>query len=184
MRKILAFVMAAAVSSCSVQRAVGVPDSELSLSGISIGDTEQAVISRLGPPEGRVETGEGIELRYPGFVATVGWLEQQASGVPRRVYELSGTGHSACTPAGLCPGMPIAAANARYGEASQIHREAGGTLEYYGAKSSCWLQLLAPTGTVQVIRVACEPCGLTIHSSRSRFAARLNSGVRPLGQKR
>jgi len=157
MRKILALGLAAALCSCTTQRVLRVPDSELSLDGISIGDTEQTVISRLGPPDGRVETGEGTELRYADLVATVGWLEQQAPGVHRRVYELSGTGPSACTPAGLCPGMPMTAANARYGQALHAKRDTGNFLEYYGAKSSCWLQITAPAGTVQVIRVACEP---------------------------
>ena len=157
MRKILAFVLATAISSCSAHRALGVPDSELSLGGVSIGDTEQTVIARLGPPDGRVETGEGAELKYPNLVATIGWLEQKAPGVSRRVYELSGTGPSACTPRGLCPGMPLTAASARYGKALRTNRETGDFVEYYGAKSSCWLQITAPAGTVQAIRVACEP---------------------------
>jgi len=157
MRQIFALTLMVMASGCATQAASEVRDAELSLSGVSLGDTEQAVISRLGPPEQTVQTGEGIELKYPGLTVSTGWLEQEAPGLPRRVYELAGTGTKACTPAGVCPGMPISAAIAHYGQPLRTERETGTFLEYYSAESSCWLQLKAATGTVESIRVVCQP---------------------------
>src|SRR5690606_38663004 len=58
-----------------------VPSSELSVGGVVSGTTEASVLRLLGEPTQRVETGEGVELQYPGLVVTVGWLEQRAAGI-------------------------------------------------------------------------------------------------------
>ena len=131
--------------------------SELGISGVSSGATEASVVNRLGTPLRRVDTGEGTELHYPGLVVTVGWLEPQASGRQRRVFALHGTGAHACTPRGLCPGMPVSAAIRLYGPAEPTRRETGTFLEYQPAGTSCWLQVSAPAGDIESAAVACQP---------------------------
>ncbi len=134
-----------------------IPASELSISGVASGASEANVLRHLGQPLKRVDAGEGIELIYPELVVTIGWLEQQAPGVPRRVIALHGTGPSACTPSGLCPGMPTSEAVRLYGAAKQTKRSYGTFLEYQPQGLSCWLQVSAPRATVESVGVACQP---------------------------
>jgi len=134
-----------------------IPDSELGLGGISLGDTEAQVLSVLGPAQNRSETGEGTALEYPGLTVLIGWLEQQAPDKQRHVLHLISTGASACTPAGICPGTSVTKALATYGQPATAKRETGNFLEYYSRQSSCWLQLGTSDGTVRSISAVCQP---------------------------
>ncbi len=154
MKSILApaFLAAAAVASSGT-----LPLSELQVGGIASGAAEADVVRQLGEPIRRVETGEGTELHYPGLVVTEAWLEQQASGGDRRVVALLGTDPHACTPRGLCPGMPVEAANRLYGSPVVAQRETGDFLEYYPKAPGCWLQLSVASGIIKSVAVACQP---------------------------
>ena len=131
--------------------------SELSIGDVTSGDTESSVLAQLGPPAQRVETEEGIELHYAGLIVTVGWLEQTAPGRQRRVLALYGTGHNACTPRGVCPGMPVSAATRLYGNTATTERETGSFMEYQADGLSCWLRISASSGVVESVAVACQP---------------------------
>ena len=133
------------------------PPSELSIGGVVSGAAEASVIRLLGEPSRRVETGEGTELQYPGLVVTVGWLEQRAAGVQQRVLALRGTGPAACTPRGLCPGMPASEVSRLYGPSVPVQRETGTFVEYQPADVSCWLQVSASADTVEAVAVVCQP---------------------------
>lgn len=133
------------------------PPSELSIGGVVSGAAEASVIRLLGEPSRRVETGEGTELQYPGLVVTVGWLEQRAAGVQQRVLALRGTGPEACTPRGLCPGMPASEVSRLYGRSVPVQSETGTFVEYQPADVSCWLQVSAPADTVEAVAVVCQP---------------------------
>jgi hypothetical protein len=133
------------------------PASELSIGGVVSGATEASVLRILGEPLQRVETGEGTELKYSGLVVTVGWLERRAAGVQQRVLALRGTGPDACTPRGLCPGMPASQTSRLYEPSEPVQRESGSFIEYQPAGISCWLQVSALAGTVQTVTVACQP---------------------------
>jgi hypothetical protein len=137
--------------------ACGIPVSELSLGGIGTGDSEASVFEKLGVPAERVDTGEGIELRYPGLIVSVGWLEQAAPGVERRVFAMRADGRSICTPMGLCPGMEAAHAFKLYGPVEATARETGTFLEYQPVAAHCWLQIHAPESTIASLAVACQP---------------------------
>src|SRR5690606_22222086 len=130
-------------------RAGEVGRSELSIGGVSSGATEASVLRTLGEPLQRAETGEGTELQYPDLVVTVGWLEHKGVGVQQRVLALRGTGPSACTPRGLCPGMAASQVRRLYGHSDPVQRESGVFVEYHPADISCWLQVSAPAGTVE-----------------------------------
>ncbi len=156
MRKLLALLFLA-ICGCATGPIARVGDRDLSLGGVALGDTEQAVVARLGPPSHKVDTGEGTEFQYLGLSVLIGWLEQEAPGTFRRVLELNATGSETCTPAGICPGMTITAAKAHYGSPLLVAREGVTFLEYYSSESSCWLQLLAPTGTINSISAVCQP---------------------------
>ena len=130
---------------------------ELSIGGVVAGATEASVLRLLGEPSLRVETGEGTELQYPGLVVTVGWLGQRTKGGQQRVLALRGTGPEACTPRGLCPGMPASEVSRLYGPSVSVQREAGTFVEYQPPDVSCWLQVSAPADTVATVAVACQP---------------------------
>jgi hypothetical protein len=154
MRNILAlatFVLATSAIACDIQ------PSELSVGGIVSGATEASVTRLVGEPAERVETGEGIELRYSDLVATVAYLEQKASGVQRRVVALRGTGARACTPRGLCPGMPASEVTRIYGPSTPVSRETGTFFEFQPEGLACWLQVDATGGIVKSVAVACQP---------------------------
>jgi hypothetical protein len=154
MRKLFALV---ALAVATVASASTLPLSELQIGGIASGTSETNLTQQLGEPLQRVETGEGTEFRYPGLVITVGWLEQAAPGRERRVTALLGTGPRACTPRGLCPGMPVAAASRLYGPPQMAIRETGTFLEYYPDEPGCWLQVADDAGTIRSVAVACMP---------------------------
>ena len=154
MRNIIVLVAVLAVSEIHA----GVPNiSELSIGGIEIGATEARVRRSLGEPAGTFDTGEGLELYYPGLVVTVGWLESPGPEVPRRVTALTGTGFNACTPAGLCPGMPVAEVTRLYGPTEPVRRENGTFLEYQPKGANCWLQIRASADPIYKVAVACQP---------------------------
>ena len=154
MRNILAVVaLALAVTSIAGE----IPPSELSIGGVVSGATETDVMRHLGKPIKRVDTGEGIELRYPGLVVTVGWLEQKAPGAQRRVSAIHGTGPRACTPRGLCPGMPVSEVRRLYGPVTPVKRSYGSFLEYQPQDLACWLQVSAARAIVESVAVACQP---------------------------
>ena len=154
MRNILALAI---LILAQLARAGEVPSSELSIGGVVSGTTEASVVRLLGEPARRVATGEGTELQYPGLVVTVGWLEQKAAGVQQRVLALRGNAPNACTPRGLCPGMPVSEVSRLYGPSDPVKRDYGTFLEYQPASVNCWLQVSAPAGIVQSVAVACQP---------------------------
>ncbi len=137
--------------------ACGMPASELSLGGVASGDSEASVIEQRGAPSERIDTGEGTELRYPGLIATVGWMEPAAPGVERNVFAIRADGPSVCTPMGLCPGMEAAYAFKLYGPVEATVRETGTFFEYQPVGVHCWLQISAPEGTITSLAVACQP---------------------------
>jgi hypothetical protein len=155
MKSILAvvtFLAASAAGSAST-----VSDSELSLGGVALGDSEAQVLALLGPAPKRSETGEGTALEYADLTVLVGWLGQQAPDEQRQVIQLTATGSTGCTPAGLCPGSPMSQAVATYGQPIQAKRESGSFLEYYSHQSPCWLQVGTSGETVDSISAVCQP---------------------------
>jgi hypothetical protein len=141
--------------ACAADGAIS--DSELSLGGVALGETESNVLAMLGAPLEQSETGEGTALEYPGLTVFVGWLEQQAPGKERRVLQLSGTGSNACTPSGICPGMRVERVMAAYGQPVVAGRETGDFLEYYSHQSSCWLQVGTSEGSIRSVSAVCQP---------------------------
>ncbi|RYG97932.1 MAG: hypothetical protein EON58_08525 [Alphaproteobacteria bacterium] len=137
--------------------AAGIRASELSIGGVGSGATEASVVKRLGSPAKRLETGDGIELHYSDLVVTIGWIDPEAPGRQRRVVAIYGTGSKACTPKGLCPGMPSSEAARLYGHVEPTLRETGTFLEYQPAGANCWLKVSAPSGVVQSLAVAYQP---------------------------
>ena len=130
---------------------------ELGIGGVISGAPEASVLLLLGEPATLVDTGEGTELHYPGLVVTVGWLEQEGPEAQRRVTALLGTGPRACTPRGLCPGMPSSEVSRLYGPSAPVLRESGTFFEYQPDEVACWLQVSAPAATVESVAVACQP---------------------------
>ena len=139
-------------ASVTVPNASIVPDSELAIGHISLGDTESTVVRRLGPPTSIAETGDflSVQLNYTGLTI---WL-----GEGRRVGEILSTSPEHCTTGGICPGMDVSEVLARFGPAVMADREHGRFHEYFPESDSpCWLQVAASAGVVVSIRSECQP---------------------------
>jgi hypothetical protein len=129
-----------------------VPDSALSLAGVSLGDSEASVTGLLGQPVARQETGDllRVELRFRGLTV---WL-----GEDNRVAEIFSTSANYCTPQGICPGQPFAVTQARYGKPVVAVREDGTYMEYLPQSDfPCWLQIAVESATISSIRSECQP---------------------------
>ena len=128
-----------------------VRDQELSLGGVAIGDTEAAVLRKLGQPRRTTDTGDflNISMEYPGLTV---WL-----GEGRLVGEILSISKQHCTPARICPGTLFATAKAKYGSPLVADREDGTYMEYPSSQSSCWLQIAVNEGIVKSVRAECQP---------------------------
>ena len=129
-----------------------VPDSALSLGGISLDDGQSSVVARLGEPTRRNRTGDflNVQVAYPGLTI---WL-----GEGGRVGEILSTSSKYCTPQGACPGQPFAQVKALYGEPLVAIREDGQFMEYFPHSDfPCWLQISVKAGSVKSIRSECQP---------------------------
>jgi len=137
---------------CTAAAAFGqsVSAKELVIGGIAIGQHERAVVQRFGVPLSRRDSDEGSALIYPGLQVEVGAGDFG-------VYEVVSTDAKYCTPSNLCPGMSEVEVQRLYGRPVIAVRETGRFLEYQPTGSFCWLQISAPQGIVNSIRVACQP---------------------------
>ena len=128
----------------------GVSETELSLGGVAIGDSTEAVIARLGQPKRQVPAQDFIDLHYD-------YPHMRVSFNGGIVAGLHAGKAGACTPKGLCPGDRFDRMRALYGEPIVADRETGRYYEYVGGDAACWLQIPARGKRVTSIDVACQP---------------------------
>ena len=128
-----------------------VKDSELSLGGVAIGDTEASVLRRLGQPVRRIDASDVLDtqLEYEGLTV---WL-----GEGHRVGEVLSVSKRHGTPSGVCPGMSFAQARKKYGQPLAASREDGDFMEYTSSGTSCWLQFAVDEGRIASVRAECQP---------------------------
>ncbi len=150
--RFLCIAIFALASSCALAAEPSlISDQELSLGGISLGDTESDVISKLGNPNHIVDTGDflSIRLEYSGMTI---WL-----GEGRLVGEILSTAKLYCSPSGICPGTPFAVANTKYGPPLVADREDGTFMEYPSSESACWMQIAVANDVITSVRAECQP---------------------------
>lgn len=127
-----------------------VSDRELSLGGVAIGDSTEAVVSRLGQPKRKVPAQDFIDLHYE-------YPHMRVSFNGGIVAGLHADKPGACTPKGLCPGDRLNRMRVLYGAPIVSDRETGRFYEYIGGDAACWLQIRAKGKRVASIDVACQP---------------------------
>ena len=158
MNRALIFIVILLAGGNCLARAPGtISDKELSIGGVSLGQTERDALTTLGKPLRTIKDSEGTRLEYKGMTISVGWLQQAKAGVPRRVYELLSTSRLHCTPSGICPGASLAKVRARFGAPVVADRKDGTFMEYPSSQSSCWLQLAVIGGIIKSVRAVCQP---------------------------
>ncbi|WP_206754683.1 MULTISPECIES: hypothetical protein [Cyanophyceae] len=123
------------------------PEQELRLGGLSIGDEGKTVIREFGQPS-QVSSSFYSQLDYPSFIVLM------EGGT---VIGMTSTSDQYCTPAGVCPGMDFEQVRERYGEPIVSDREDGRFMEYYTANSSCWLKIAVDGELVESVSVVCQP---------------------------
>ena len=138
------------IPSLAFAREGTVPDREIALGGVAIGESPGAVVALLGQPRRKVEASDFLNLHYVYPNVRVSFSD----GVVAGLYSDKAKG---CTPMHLCPGDPLDKMLSLYGPPLVADRESGSFYEYYGADASCWLQIPAKGKTVTSITVACQP---------------------------
>ncbi|MBX3712289.1 MAG: hypothetical protein KF800_10045 [Lysobacter sp.] len=127
-----------------------VPETELSLGGVAIGDSTEAVVARLGQPKRKGPAQDFIDLHYE-------YPHMRVSFNGGIVAGLHAGKAGACTPKGLCPGDRMDRMRALYGAPIVSDRETGRYYEYTGGDAACWLQIRSRGKRVASIDVACQP---------------------------
>jgi hypothetical protein len=127
-----------------------ISERELSLGGVAIGDSIDAVVARLGQPKRKVPAQDFIDLHYE-------YPHMQVSFNGGIVAGLHADKADACTPKRLCPGDRLSRMRALYGAPIVSDRETGRYYEYVGGDAACWLQIRAKGKRVGTIDVACQP---------------------------
>ncbi len=127
-----------------------VAERELSLGGVTIGDTAAQVAARLGEPKHKVPAQDFLDLHYEYAALRVSFNGGIVAG-------LHADKRDACTPKGLCPGDRLEKMRTLYGEPIVSDRETGRYYEYSGGDAACWLQIRAKGKRVASIDVACQP---------------------------
>ncbi|PZU98655.1 MAG: hypothetical protein DCF32_19390 [Leptolyngbya sp.] len=128
-------------------RSQDLPEQELRLGSLSLGDEGKTVIREFGQPS-QVSSSFYSQLDYPGFTVL---LEEGT------VIGMTSTSDQYCTPSGVCPGMDFGQVRERYSVPVVSDREDGSFMEYYPADSSCWLKLAVDSELVESISVVCQP---------------------------
>lgn len=127
-----------------------VPEGEISLGGVAIGDSSSAVIARLGQPRRKVKAPDFLDLHYDYPNLRVSFSD----GIVTGLYSDKPAG---CTPMHLCPGDSLDRMRSLYGPPLVADRESGRFHEYHGAGTTCWLQIPATGKRVESVTVACQP---------------------------
>jgi len=127
-----------------------VPDSELSLGGVAIGQSPVAVVAMLGEPLRKEEMPDFIDLDYYYSQVRVSFNTGTVAG-------LRSEDPKTCTPRGLCPGDGFDKMKLLYGVPKVSERESGRFYEYYGSDGACWLEIPAKGKEVASLSVVCMP---------------------------
>ena len=127
-----------------------VPEREIALGGVTIGESPGTVTSALGEPTRKIEASDFLDLHYyyPHVVVSF------SDGVVAGLYSEKPNG---CTPKHLCPGDSLDKMRSLYGSPLVANRETGRFYEYYPPDGTCWLQIPAKGKKVVSITVACQP---------------------------
>ena len=127
-----------------------IPASEVSLGGIEVGDSIDAVNRKLGPPISRSEQPDYLNLHHHYKDLIVSFSDGTVAGLFTR-------SRNVCTPKGLCVGDSLEKMQRLYGQPLTSDRESGKVYEYYGKDLYCWLQIPAAGKRIKSIAVACQP---------------------------
>jgi hypothetical protein len=138
------------LSSTSLAHKGDIPASEVSIGGISVGQSPAAVMRKLGKPFRETTTSDYLDLHFKYRSVTVSFSEKVVAGL----YSDQADG---CTPKHLCPGNSLKKMRSLYGFPIEVDRETGHFYEYYGQDLYCWLQISAKGQRISSIAVACQP---------------------------
>lgn len=127
-----------------------VPQGEISIGGITVGETSAQVRKLLGKPLRESKETDFLNLHYEYPSVRVSFHEGLVAG-------LQSMGPQGCTPMNLCPGKDVKRMLSLYGSPIVADRETGRYYEYYAQDFSCWLQISADVGKVKDVVVACQP---------------------------
>ena len=126
-----------------------VPQSEMSLGGVAIGQSRDEVIAKLGKPTHREEAQDFLDLHYDYPHLRVSFNTDIVAGLESRDAK-------ACTAKGLCPGDKLEKMRSMYG-APKLAGTDEQAYVYYGPDGACWLEVPAKGRRVTKLSVVCMP---------------------------
>lgn len=143
-------ILLLAIPSLIFAREGVIPEREMSLGGVAIGDFPRRVVSNLGQPTRQTQATDFLNLHYhyPHLVVSF------SQGVVAGLFSDKRNG---CTPKHLCPGDSLKKMRSIYGPPLVADRETGRFYEYLAPEGTCWLQIPAKGERVLSIAVACQP---------------------------
>lgn len=148
MKGVLRFLLLAAIAPLIAP--AGATEHEMSLGGITLGESESSVLMAFGHPTTRIVQDSDylpIRLSFPHF--TVLLDEQGVGGM------ISSDG-KLCTSKGVCPGMSYASAQRIYG-VDLVTEQIEGSPRGYVYGDGCWLEFAIESERIKTIEVACSP---------------------------
>lgn len=148
-RATLGLPLLLAICACAIQGRPALTGNELSLGGIALGDSESAVLAKMGQMR-RSEHPDNyltVRLEADGIVVLID---------PREgVGEIIGSHPRHCTPGGVCPGQAFSRVPASLGRPAITKQGDARYVAQYATQSDCWLELLVCSEVIEMVRLAC-----------------------------
>jgi hypothetical protein len=145
----IAFVLVLGAASCATRAPGLIPNNELSLAGVAVGDSEAVVLSKLDHPR-RSEHPDDyltVQLESSGLIVS---LDPQDG-----VGEIFSDHLGHCTPSGICVGTAFSEVEAMLGLPAALNRDQSRYTAQFASKNDCWLEVVVHIDFVESIRIAC-----------------------------
>lgn len=146
MKRIVVMCLMFAALGCATHTAL--PEEEIAIKGVAIGDNEGKVIRLLGQPRLRQEGSGSYDVYYEYDGMTVSF----AGGMAESILAI---GKDACTPSGVCPGSPLSVLYDTYGVPDDESRKDDGKIIYRVRDSDCWMKFSVEVDRVRFIKIEC-----------------------------
>jgi hypothetical protein len=145
----IAFVLVLGAASCATRAPGLIPNNELSLAGVAVGDSEAVVLSKLDHPRRSVHPDDylTVQLESSGLIVSL----DPHDGVGGIFSDRPGH----CTPSGICVGTAFAEVEAMLGRPAVLNRDQSRYTAQFASKTDCWLEMVVHIDFVESIRVAC-----------------------------
>ncbi len=131
----------------------GQPALDAVIGPVALGDTRDAVLSKLGKPIRVVQIGDflGSKWHYDGL--DVYYYIRP----PIVVGQIEATNPHFCTENGVCPGEAVESANAKLGSPHGGGKLIAGENTFLVRSEACWLPVVVAQSKIKSLAIKCQP---------------------------